>query len=75
MQIGRHGIIISFRDKHNQMYSATYLPEVAAEQRKSWAVEVDRPSLVAWHLGHFRPLNCPVCHVVARGGYVGGARG
>lgn len=31
-QVGRHGIVINFRDKHNQPYSATYLPEVAAEQ-------------------------------------------
>lgn len=33
LQIGKHGIWIEFVDEHGQTRTATYLPEVAAEQK------------------------------------------
>ncbi|CAN0297307.1 unnamed protein product, partial [Ectocarpus sp. 13 AM-2016] len=41
-QIGVHGIVIKFNDDRGSSYSATFLPEVAAEQGWSRKVTLSR---------------------------------
>jgi len=40
-EIGTHGIIIDFEDKHGNQLSATYLPEVAEEQQWNKVETID----------------------------------
>ena len=43
-EVGKHGILIHFQSSAGRQYSATYLPEVAAEQ--GWSKEVCMESLI-----------------------------
>lgn len=47
-QVGVHGIVIKFNDDRGSKYSATFLPEVAAEQggRYSTAENLSRQSFL-----------------------------